>query len=432
MSIRKILTPGRTVALGFLSVILLGSILLSLPVAHTGECEVTYLDALFTSASCVCVTGLATVELGTSFSLFGHIVALILIQIGGLGITTLGAGLFALAGGKLGIRSSGLVKEALNYQTWHGIRPLIKAVLLMDFSFELAGAVLSFFTLVKMYPVGQAVWISVFHSVSAFNNAGFDIFGNGNSLAVFTGNVYFNIVTALLIIFGGLGFFVIRELITRRRGDRLSLHTKIVILMTSLLIVAGTLVIKLTEGDGISWVGAWFASVTARTAGFATYPMGGFTNAGIVIMCVLMFIGASPGSTGGGVKTTTLFTVTKNLISYSTGRETRAFKRKIPDETGKKAFVIIGLGLAWVVLIVILLSILNPGIPFRDVMFECFSAFGTVGLSTGITSEISAVSKVIIIFTMFVGRLGPLSIASLWTAKKSSGLSRPEENYPIG
>ncbi|MBQ7599527.1 MAG: H(+)-transporting ATPase [Clostridia bacterium] len=432
MSIRKILTPGRTVALGFLSVILLGSILLSLPVAHTGECEVTYLDALFTSTSCVCVTGLATVELGTSFSLFGHIVALILIQIGGLGITTLGAGLFALAGGKLGIRSSGLVKEALNYQTWHGIRPLIKAVLLMDFSFELAGAVLSFFTLVKMYPVGQAVWISVFHSVSAFNNAGFDIFGNGNSLAVFTGNVYFNIVTALLIIFGGLGFFVIRELITRRRGDRLSLHTKIVILMTSLLIVAGTLVIKLTEGDGISWVGAWFASVTARTAGFATYPMGGFTNAGIVIMCVLMFIGASPGSTGGGVKTTTLFTVTKNLISYSTGRETRAFKRKIPDETGKKAFVIIGLGLAWVVLIVLLLSILNPGIPFRDVMFECFSAFGTVGLSTGITSEISAVSKVIIIFTMFVGRLGPLSIASLWTAKKSSGLSRPEENYPIG
>ena len=272
----------------------------------------------------------------------------------------------------------------------------------------------------------------MFHSVSAFNNAGFDILGKGNSLGIFTENVYFNIVTSLLIIFGGLGFFVIRELVTRRRGDRLSLHTKIVLLMTSVLLVSGTLIIKLTEGDRISWIGAWFASVSARTAGFATFPMSGFTNAGIILMCLLMFIGASPGSTGGGVKTTTLFTVIKNLYSYSTGKETRAFKKKIPDETGRKAFVIIGLGAAWVALIIILLSALNPGIALRDVAFECFSAFGTVGLSTGITAEVTALSKVIIILTMFIGRLGPLSSASLWAAKKSSALSRPEENYPIG
>ena len=432
MKLKTIFTPGRTVALGFVTVILLGSLLLSLPAAHSGACEVTYLDALFTSTSCVCVTGLATLELGTSFSLFGHIVALVLIQIGGLGITTLGAGLFALAGGRLGIRSSGLVKEALNYQTWHGIGPLIRAVLIMDFSFEAAGALFSFFTFIRIYPAGTAVWYSVFHSVSAFNNAGFDILGNGNSLGAFTGDAYFNIVTSLLIIFGGLGFFVIRELGTRRRGDRLSLHTKIVLLMTSVLLAAGTLIIKLTEGEGISWLGAWFASVSARTAGFATYPLSGFSGAGVVVMCILMFIGASPGSTGGGVKTTTLFTVIKNLVSYSTGRETRAFRRKIPDETGRKAFVIIGLGLVWVAFIIILLSALNPGIPLRDVMFECFSAFGTVGLSTGITPEVTAVSKIVIIFTMFIGRLGPLSIASLWTAKKRSGLSRPEENYPIG
>lgn len=432
MTKSKKLSPGKLIASGFLLVIFIGSLLLSLPVAHTGEVDVTYLDALFTSVSCVCVTGLITVETGIAYTSFGHAVIILLIQIGGLGITTLGAGLIALLGGRLNQRENNLVKEALNYPTWDGIKPLIKAVLLLDISIELMGSILYFISFIREYPFGKALWMSVFHSISAFNNAGFDILGNGDSIGVYTYDTYFNLVTCLMIIMGGLGFFVIRELVFHRRGERFSLHTKIVLTMTGVLLIGGTLILKLTEQGNITWLGAFFSSVTARTAGFATFPYAKFSTAGIIVMCALMFIGASPGSTGGGMKTTTFFALIKSLVSHSTGREARAFGKRIPDGIMQRAFVIISVGLIWTVGVTTALSALEPNIPLRDIMFESFSAIGTVGLTTGITPTLSTASKIVVMLTMYIGRLGPLTIATLWARTKETSVSRPEEQFPIG
>ena len=432
MAKQKRLSPGKLIAVGFLAVILVGSLLLSLPISHSGEVEVTYLDALFTSVSAVCVTGLVTLETGGAYSAVGQAVIILLIQIGGLGITTLGAGLIALLGGRLNQRENTLVKEALNYPTWNGIKPLIRAVLILDISIEFIGAALYFVSFVRDYPMGRAVWMSIFHSISAFNNAGFDILGFGNSIGNYTHDVYFNLVTCLMIILGGLGFFVIRELIYHKRGERFSLHAKIVLTMTGVLLLGGTLIIKLTEGSSITWLGAFFSSVTARTAGFATFPYSGFSGAGILVMCILMFIGASPGSTGGGMKTTTIFALVKSLISHSTGREARAFGRRIPVEIMQRAFVIISLGFGWAIAVTCAVAAFEPMLPLRDVLFECFSAIGTVGLTTGITPLLSVPSKIVIMMTMYIGRLGPLTVATLWARSKVSGVSIPEEQFPIG
>lgn len=429
---RKRFSPGRVIALGFLSVIFVGALLLMLPMAHSGKVEVTPLDAIFSATSAVCVTGLITVDTGAAYSLFGQIVIAVLLQIGGLGITTLGAGLIALMGGRLNQRENNLVKEALNYPTWDGVKPLIRAVVILDFTIEAIGALLSFFIFVQDYPVGKAVWYSVFHAIAAFNNGGFDVLGNGDSVGVYTHNVYFNLVTCTLIILGGLGFFVMRELLNHKRGQRFSLHTKAVLMLTFVLILGGTILMKITEGDGITWIGALFASVTARTAGFATYPMGGFTNAGIIVMCVLMFIGASPGSTGGGVKTTTAYAFLKSLISTATGREARAFGRKLKDDTMHRAFIIISLGFTWVLVQTTVMSVFDPEIPLRDLLFEMVSGFSTTGLTTGITPMLSVPSKLVLILTMYVGRLGPLTIATLWKVEKQRDVSRPEEDLPIG
>ena len=426
------LTPGRLIALGFLSVIAAGTVLLCLPVSHSGRVPVTPLDALFSAVSAVCVTGLVTVDTGAAYSLFGQIVVAVLIQIGGLGITTLGAGLIALLGGRLNQRENNLVKEALNVPTWNGIKPLIRSVVLLDFSVEAAGVVLSLPVFLREYPAGRAVWLSVFHAVSAFNNAGFDIFGTGDSAAAYARDVWFNLVTCFLILTGGLGFFVLRELLRHKRGERFTLHTKVVLTMTAVLTVGGALLVKLTEGGSLPWMGAFFASVTARTAGFATYPLSGFSNAGILVMCALMFVGANPGSTGGGMKTTTVFVFVKSLRSAATGREAAAFGRKLKDETLHRASVIIGLGFGWGIFMTAALCLLEPELPLRDLLFEAFSGLGTAGLSTGVTPVLSAPSRILLMITMYVGRLGPLSVATLLTAKKHPAVSRAEEELPIG
>lgn len=429
---KKRYSPGKVIALGFLSVIIVGTILLSLPISHSGKVDVSALDALFSATSAVCVTGLITVDTGAAYSFFGQIVIAALLQIGGLGITSLGAGLIALLGGQLNQRENNLVKEALNYPTWDGIKPLIRSVVLMDFSIEAIGAVMSFFTFSADYPLHKAVWYSIFHSIAAFNNGGFDVLGNGDSVGVYTHDVWFNVVTCALIILGGLGFFVIRELLHHKKGERFSLHTKVVVFMTLLLVVGGTVILKLLEGDSITWLGAFFASVTTRTAGFATYPMSGFSNAGIIVLCVLMFIGASPGSTGGGMKTTTVFAFVKSLISNSTGREARAWGKRLKDETLHKAFIIISLGFCWMLVQTTFMSVFDPQVPLRDILFEQVSGLATTGLTTGITPTLSVPSKLILIVTMYVGRLGPLTIATLWKTERKISVSRPEEDLPIG
>lgn len=425
-------SPGRVIALGFLSVIFIGAFLLSLPVSHSGKVPVSPLDALFSATSAVCVTGLITVDTGAAYSLFGQVVIAVLLQIGGLGITTLGAGLIALMGGRLNQRENNLVKEALNYPTWDGVKPLIRAVLILDFTIEGIGALLSFLIFVQDFPVGRALWYAVFHSVAAFNNGGFDVLGNGDSVGVYTHHIGFNLLTCALIILGGLGFFVMRELLGHKPGQRFTLHTKVVLMLTAALVFGGTLAVKITEGGNITWLGALFASVTARTAGFATYPMGGFSNAGILVMCVLMFIGASPGSTGGGVKTTTFYAFVKSLISTSTGYEARSFGRKLKDDTMHRAFIIISLAFMWVLVQTMAMSLFDPDVPLRDLLFEMVSGFSTTGLTTGITPTLSVPSKLILIVTMYCGRLGPLTIATLWKTDRKNDVSRPEEDLPIG
>lgn len=299
-------SPGRLIALGFAAVILLGSLLLMLPCSIQDGVTVRYIDALYTSTSAVCVTGLIAIDAGSTFTPLGQFFLGMLIQVGGLGVTTMGAGIILAMGKRVSLKGRSIIREASNVDTGKGLVRLIKSIFITTVIFELVGAALSFTVFVQDYPPLKAAGISLFHSVAAFNNSGFDILGNFTNLIPYQNNVMLNMVTCGLIIFGGIGFLVIREMVsTRFRWRKFSMHTKIVLTMSAVLIAAGTLLLKLTED--VSWMGAFFHSVSARTAGFSTYQLGGFTTPGLLVLIVLMFIGASPGSTGGGIKTSTFF-----------------------------------------------------------------------------------------------------------------------------
>ena len=318
----------------------------------------------------------------------------------------------------------------MNLDTMKGLVKLIKSVLLVTLSFEVVGAILSYLVFSRDYSPLDAIGISVFHSIAAFNNSGFDILGGFQNLIHYQNNVLLNLTTCGLIIFGGLGFLVIKEIIIIKKFKKFSLHAKIVITTTAILLVLGTLLLKATEN--ISWLGAFFFSTSARTAGFSTYNLGNFTNAGLFTLIVLMFIGASPGSTGGGIKTTTIFTLVKSIYSTSTNKNCVAYKRKIPSSVIFKAFNIFVLAIMVVCFGVFLLSILEPNRTFIQLLFEVTSAFGTVGLSTGITPDLRDLSKIIISIIMFIGRLGPMTMASIWLVKEPSNACYSEETVIIG
>lgn len=430
MNFLKKMNPGRFIALGFAFVILVGATILFLPISHNQGIDVSFIDALFTSTSAVCVTGLTVVDTADTYNVLGRIVIALLIQIGGLGVTSVGVGFILLARGKVDFKDRILVKEALNLNSLKGVVKLIKSILLMTICFELVGAILSFFVFSQRYPLPEAIGISAFHAVSAFNNAGFDVLGSFKSLVDYKSDLLLNITTCGLIIFGGLGFVVTKEIIYKHSFKKFSLHSKVVITMTGILLVSGTLLFKITEK--VSWLGAFFFSTTARTAGFATYNVGNFTNASLFILIIFMFIGASPGSTGGGIKTTTAFTLVKSAYSMSTNRHCSTFKRKIPVDTIYKAFVLTFLAASLVCLNTFLLCILEPDYTFIQLFFELVSGFGTVGLSTGITPDLKPVSEFIVILTMFIGRVGPLTIASIWSFKPLSNVRYSEESITIG
>lgn len=424
------ITPGRYIALGFIAVIITGSILLLLPISHHKDVVIAPIDAFFTATSAVCVTGLIAIDAKDNFSLFGQTVLAILIQIGGLGITSIGAGVMMLSRHRINMRDRTLIKEALNYGSYKGVLGLVKSVLLMTLFFELTGMLLSFFVFVQDYPVREALGISAFHSIAAFNNSGFDILGGMKNLIPYAANIPLNLITSLLIIFGGLGFFSIKEIIMKRSFQKLSLHTKVVIIVSVFFLAAGTLVLKYTED--ITWLGALFTSTSARTAGFSTFAIGGFSNAGLLVLIILMFIGASPGSTGGGIKTTTFFAIFLAVTGVSTNTRPRIFRRSLPRDLLYKAFVILSLALTVVLSAVFLLCVAEPGIPFSALLFEVVSAFGTVGLSTGITPDLTGFSKTVLIFTMYIGRLGPMTIATLWLFRPPIDVAYAEEQITIG
>lgn len=426
----KHISPGRLIVLGFFMVIMIGAFLLMSPFSRRSGVDVSFVDALFTSTSAVCVTGLIAIDTADTFNLFGKTVVAMLIQIGGLGVTSIGVGLILLIGRNVGIKQRMLVKEALNLTSMKGIVKLIKAVIIMTISFEIVGAILSYIVFSKDYKPLDAVGISIFHSIAAFNNSGFDVLGNFQNLSSYRDNILLNLVTCGLIIFGGLGFLTIKEIIEKHSFEKFSLHTKIVITMTGSLLIVGTVLLKFTEN--ISWLTAFFYSTSARTAGFSTVPLSGFTSAGLFTIVILMFIGASPGSTGGGIKTTTFFAIIKNVYSASTNKHCVAFKRELSKNTIAKASIIATLSLTLVVVDTFILSIIEPEFSFMQILFEVTSAFGTVGLSTGITPSLSDLSKLIITLTMFIGRLGPLTMATIWTFKPTSHVHYLEEDITIG
>jgi len=430
MNFIKKMSPGWLLVGGFATVILIGSILLMLPIARHPGITVSPVDALFTSTSAVCVTGLIVVDTADTFTLFGRIVVAVLIQIGGLGVSSAAVGFVLLAHRRLGLKGRLMVKEALNLTSFRGVVILVRAILLMTLCFEVVGAGLSYISFSQHYPPLRALEISLFHSVAAFNNSGFDILGGLTNLIPFQRDVLLNLTTCWLIFFGGIGFLAVIDMLRKRRFKALTLHTKVVIVTSLSLIVIGTLLLKLTEN--ISWLGALFHSVSARTAGFSTYPLGKFTSAGLFTLTALMFIGASPGSTGGGIKTSTLFTLVQAVRGVASGKAPSAFKRSIPRDVILKAFIVTLLSALVVCIGVFILCILEPEYSFMQNLFEVTSAFGTVGLSTGITPDLSQPSKLLITLIMFIGRLGPLTIASLWAYKTESGARYSEENITIG
>ena len=423
--------PARIIAFGFALVILLGSCLFMLPCSVKDGVELRYIDALYMSTSAVCVTGLISVDVGDTFTPLGQFFLAVLIQTGGLGVTCIGAGVIVAMRRRVNLKGRNVIREAMNLNTGKGIVKFIKSVFLTTLSFELVGAALSFIVFIKDYPPLRAIGISLFHSIAAFNNSGFDILGNFQSLIPYQNNVLLNLVTCGLVVFGGIGFLVIRELIEKRlRWRKLSMHTKVVLTVSAALIVIGTLLIKLTEN--VTWLGAFFSSVSARTAGFATYPLGEFTNAGLSVIALLMFIGASPGSTGGGIKTSTLFVLFQGIKSAATNKSEKAFHYAVPATAFRKAAVITLIGLSIISVGTYLMTAMEPQISFIDALFEVTSAFGTVGLTTGITTELCLGSKLLSIVIMYIGRLGPLTIASLWYFTKGERVSYPDGNIAIG
>ena len=391
--------PGRMIVAGFAAVILLGMLVLLLPISVKDGAEVTLIDALFTSTSAVCVTGLIAIDTADHFTAFGQGVVAALIQVGGLGVTSLGVGLMLVARKRVGIKSRMMVKEALNIESYKGIVKLVKSVLLMTLCFEAGGALLSFLVFSRDYSTVHAIGISIFHSIAAFNNSGFDILGGLRNLTPYQDDVLLNLTTCTLIIFGGLGFLV------------------------------GTLTLKLTEN--VTWLGAFFQSVSARTAGFSTYPIGQFTDAGLFVLCILMFIGASPGSTGGGIKTSTFFIMFQKIRGTCTKGTVHAFHRNISEQNISKAFMITILSGTVVCVATFFMCVLEPEYSFMQLLFEVVSAFGTVGLSTGITPALSVAGKAVIILVMFTGRVGAFTLISMWV-NRTEPRARYSEEVSIG
>ena len=427
------MTPVRIIALGFALTVLIGAGLLLLPCSVRPGVSLSLIDALYTSTSAVCVTGLIAVDAHDTFTPLGRCILGLLIQIGGLGVTAVGAGVILAIRKRISIKGRTLLREAMNLDSGKGIVHFLKSVLLTTLTIELAGACLSFPVFVRDYSVPQAIGISLFHSVAAFNNSGFDILGGMRNLTPYRDDVLLNLVTSALIILGGIGFLVIREVLEKRFcWKRFSMHTKVVLSVSAVLTLAGMLLLKMTERGNISWLGAFFQSVTARTAGFSTYPLGGFSNAGLVVMTVLMFIGASPGSTGGGIKTTTFFAVLQGIRSAATNRSEKAFRYTLPADAFRKASVIASIGLFLVAGSTFVLLLLEPQLALRDALFEMVSAFGTVGLSTGITPGLGVAAKLLSIVMMYIGRLGPMTIATVWYFSRGERVRFPEGNIAIG
>lgn len=443
------MTIARTICLGFFAVITLGTILLMLPISTTSGNWDSPIVALFTATSAVCVTGLAVVDTGTHFSLWGQAFILLLVQIGGLGYMTSTTFLLLVFRQKFDFRQKFAIQESFDRPFVQGSRSLIRSIIATVLVFELLGVMIMLQPFSAKYGSIRGLWLAVFHSISAWNNAGFSLFPD--SIISYQGSWPINFALTTLIIFGGIGYQVIMELfnwvmsLRSPRTARLSLNFKVVTSMTAILLIIGTVAYLITESHnpdtlkGLSpqttLLAAWFQSVTTRTAGFNSIDFGKMGDAGKLITIALMFIGASPSGTGGGIKTTTLRILLNCTRSVLRGSEqVVVYGRTLSPSLILKAIaVFMGSGLTITVTTVSLALIESGKFEFIDLLFECVSAFATVGLSTGITADFSAGGHLILILTMYVGRVGILvSMAAILGEKPPSQLQYPEENLLVG
>lgn len=444
-SIGKLMTPSRVLVLGFAMAILFGALLLTLPQATQDGLGLPFLNAVFTATSAVCVTGLVVVDTATTFTIFGQGIILLLIQVGGLGFMTF-ATLFAfILGKKITFKERLLLQEALNQVSVEGIVRLVKSVIQISFAIEAIGALILTIRWSFDFSWSKALYLGIFHSISAFNNAGFDLFGDFSSLTAYVGDPVTNITIMLLIICGGLGFIVLADLLANK-GKTIKLHTKIVLQVSGTLILVGAALIFIIEfvnpktlgplPIGTKVLAAFFQSVSPRTAGFNTINIAGMYDTTLLSMIVLMFIGASSGSTGGGIKTTTFIAIILSVLStYRNQPHVVLKERTLPKDVIQKAWAITT-SAAFLIFIVISILSLTERVDLLAILFEVTSAFGTVGLSMGITPTLSSVGKMAIILTMFIGRVGPLTLAFVLSQKRknirTAQIKYPDERIMIG
>ncbi|MFC4075526.1 TrkH family potassium uptake protein [Salinithrix halophila] len=443
----KRLTPVQLIVILYFTAILISTILLSLPIAHRPGVQLHFLDALFTASSAVSVTGLTVVNTAETFSPVGITFLLVILHFGGIGFMTLGTFLWLATGQRIGIQRRQMIMVDQNQTDLSGLVRLMKNILFLSLLIEAVGALVLglYYYWVYGYSTADALLFGVFSSVSAFTNAGFDIFGN--SLFRFSGDYFVQSVTILLLIAGGIGFPVLVEakewlFASDRRRFRFSLFTKVTVTTYFLLLAFGVITLWLLESDrfhaGMSWHQTFFYtlfnSVTTRNGGLATMDLNEYSLPSQLVICFLMFTGASPSSVGGGIRTTTLAVVILTVISYARGQNhVRLFRREFLDTDVKKAAIVFVTAVMLVSLSTILLAVEQPGAPFNQVLFEVCSAFGTTGLSLGITPDLTQPGKWTILTLMFVGRIGILSLLFLMRNPTSPDVYRyPRERVIIG
>lgn len=434
----------QILSIGFFILILIGGIILSLPISSASGESTNLLDSIFTSTSAVCVTGLITLDTGTHFSVFGQVIIITLIEIGGLGFMSFATMIALILGKKITLKDRLIMQEALNAFSIQGMVKMVKYVIKFTLLIQLIGAIILSTQFIPEFGLKKGIGFSLFHSISAFCNAGFDLFGHFSSLVNHNTNSVILITISSLIIIGGLGFTVWIEIYNYRKTRRLSLHSKLVLLITIFLLVLGTilfLVLEYNNSNTIAQMGikdkllnSYFSSATARTAGFNSVDTNGTTNGGKLLTVLLMFIGGSPGSTAGGIKTVTFGVIILAVVAVIKGREEpEIFKRSLSKELVYRSFAILVIALTLVLTVSMVLSITLPNEKFIDLLYEVTSAFGTVGITTGVTQRLTVVGKVIIMITMYLGRLGPLTFAfAITKRKKKQGIRYPKGKILIG
>lgn len=438
---KRQLNPPQILALGFGLLILVGALLLNLPISSKNGESIGFINALFTSASSVCVTGLTVVNTLDHWTNFGHLVIILLIQMGGLGFMTMATIVALFLGKKISLKDRLVIKEQLNQDTMTGLVKLTKYVIYATFSIEFLGAVLLSTRLIPIYGLGRGIWYSIFHAISAFCNAGFDLFGD--SLVPYVGDLLINLTISGLIILGGLGFSVYLDINDKRCFRKLNLHSKLVIIISISLLLIGSISIFLIEygnPETLKYLSlkdkvlaSFFQSTISRTAGFYSVPLAKLEESTVFIMIILMFIGGSPGSTGGGIKTTTfgvLFLATRSVVKGS--EDVVVFRKRISTEIIHRALAIASISMA-IILIVSLILTLTEEANFIDILYESTSAFATVGVSRDLSPNLSGLGKLIIALTMYTGRVGPLTMALAFASRRRpSNYKYSEGNIMVG